>query len=163
MYGCPSCEVGNCTPCPMCGDYDPLYAEHGPRYFDRVGNPIPMGRWGELAQDFNYKCLRKTTVGQVEVSTVWLGLDHRMLWGPPLIFETMLFEVEPSVSEPSEFFPQSFEYYETVAIDGEDQWRYTTETEALKGHERVVARLRLSHDALMAEIGRMQLVRLGDG
>lgn len=53
----------------------------------------------------------------VEVSTVFLGLDHN--WGPvgpPLLFETMVFGSD---------------------LDG-SQWRYATWDEAVAGHERVV-------------------------
>jgi hypothetical protein len=53
---------------------------------------------------------------------VWLGFDHGF-GGAPLIFETMIF-----------------------GYDGDDQqWRYSTEREALKGHDRAVA---LCKDAL---------------
>jgi len=61
----------------------------------------------------------KTTVGSVDVSTVFLVLDHNWGDGPPLVFETMVFGGE-----------------------GEPQWRYATWDEAIAGHERVVAALR---------------------
>jgi hypothetical protein len=52
--------------------------------------------------------------GGVEVSTVFLGLDHNWGGGEPLLFETMIFGGE---------------------LDGE-QWRYSTWEEAEKGHKR---------------------------
>jgi len=55
----------------------------------------------------------------VEVSTVFLGIDHQFGDGPPLLFETMLFSD-----------------YE------EKEWRYSTWDEAAAGHERVVAELK---------------------
>ena len=55
------------------------------------------------------------------VSTVWLGLDHSFgREGPPLIFETMLFERD-SWSE-------------------EDVARHSTLEEAEAGHRRMVAK-----------------------
>lgn len=58
----------------------------------------------------------KTTIGDVNISTVFLGLDHRFGDGPPLVFETMIFGGEHN----------------------EDQWRYSTWDEAMKGHEAAV-------------------------
>lgn len=52
------------------------------------------------------------------VSTVWLGLNHNWGFGPPLIFESMLFG------------PNG---YGDLDIN-----RYSTETEAKAGHERMV-------------------------
>lgn len=54
------------------------------------------------------------------VSTVFLGLDHSYIGGgPPVVFETMVFTDDHS--------------------HGEDQERYCTWDEAVKGHERYVA------------------------
>ncbi|SPA03543.1 protein of unknown function (plasmid) [Cupriavidus taiwanensis] len=36
--------------------------------------------------------LAETTVGEFYISTVFLGLDHQWADGPPLIFETMVYE-----------------------------------------------------------------------
>ena len=48
--------------------------------YDRAGAPISMERWGELFEDFEYKVVAKKSLAlgddRVEVSTVWLGLDH---------------------------------------------------------------------------------------
>lgn len=79
---------------------------------DANGNPValpdcqyPKAHWQ-----------RKTRVGLVEVSTVFLGLDHRYCGddGPPILFETMIFG------------------------DGRDDYqeRYVTLAEAEAGHRR---------------------------
>ena len=48
--------------------------------------------WGTWFQDFDNRRVAQTKLGPVEVSTVFLGLDHRWLGGgPPLLFETMVF------------------------------------------------------------------------
>lgn len=60
-------------------------------------------------------------VREAWVSTVWLGIDLGYWgWGPPIIFETMIFGGE------------------------HDSWceRYATKEAALAGHERVVAALK---------------------
>ena len=88
--------------------------------YDRQGRPIAtIEEWGRLHADMAYKRVAETTVGRLWVSTVWLGLDHSFGDGPPLIFETMVF----------------------VAGEGGtdlDCIRYSTEAEALEGHQRVV-------------------------
>jgi hypothetical protein len=68
-----------------------------PMYYDRAGNAIDMGRWLDLHQDFGYCTVAETIVGGVwRVHTAWMGIDHQYLWGPPLIFETMTFELAES-------------------------------------------------------------------
>jgi len=57
----------------------------------------------------------------VEVSTVFLGIDHNHTGkGPPVLFETMTFD----------------------DYGGGDQWRYSTWAEAVAGHNAAVDRLR---------------------
>lgn len=61
---------------------------------DADHQPIPatMLQWAEQLSDINARIVRKSRIGEVEVSTVFIGLDHRWLGkGPPLIFETMIF------------------------------------------------------------------------
>jgi hypothetical protein len=94
-------------------------------YFDRDGKPMPddwLDRKKHGRRVLNWIHNRRvacTTVGDVAVSTAWLGLDHGG-GGVPLIFETMIFGGE---------------------FDGEMQ-RYHTEEDALEGHLRVLHRLR---------------------
>lgn len=63
-----------------------------------VAEPDLM-KWGEWMQKAN-RTVRKDTatvklagqpIGEVRVSTVFLGLDHSFGEGPPLLFETMVF------------------------------------------------------------------------
>lgn len=76
------------------------------------------GKWFEQADDERRVGLTK--VGKIEVSTVFLGLDHNYSHeGSPILFETMVF-----------------------GGDGEPCWRYCTREEALTGHKKVVAYLR---------------------
>jgi hypothetical protein len=60
----------------------------------------------------------RDTIRDWEVSTVFLGLDHQFGSGPPVLWETMVFGPEPW---------------------SEWQDRYTSRTDALAGHARVVA------------------------
>lgn len=87
------------------------------RYFDRDGSPIPMLTWARKLEDRDYCRVARTTVREgVDVSTVWLGLNHRWDDGAPLIFETMVFR----------------------AGHGRDYQRYSTLAEAQAGHEVAV-------------------------
>ena len=62
-------------------------------------------------------------IGDVRVSTVFLGVDHQFnLGGPPLLYETMVFG---------------------GTLD-EEMRRYPTRAAALKGHARMVKRVRQS-------------------
>jgi len=63
------------------------------------------------------RAVGKSTIGDVFVSTVFLGVDHNFGGGPPLLFETMVFR---------------------GSLD-ECQWRYSTWEEAEAGHAAVVA------------------------
>jgi hypothetical protein len=90
-----------------------------PWYYNRAGEPVSLEEWAHLFEDVSYRRVAETTIGDVWVSTVFLGFDHQMFDGPPLIFETMIFGGNH---------------------DGE-QWRYSTEAEALANHRFIVAAL----------------------
>jgi hypothetical protein len=86
-------------------------------YFDRQGRPITHDEWAAMADQ---KRVAEAWVGQLWVSTVWLGLNHSYAPdGPPIIFETMVF--------PRWDFADLFSR------------RYATEAEALAGHREAVA------------------------
>lgn len=61
-------------------------------YFGPDGRPIGLGEWSARFEDIDSRRVDATIIGDVRVSTVWLGLDHGDGGdGPPLIFETMIF------------------------------------------------------------------------
>lgn len=96
------------------------------KFYDRQGVEISMERYAQLHIDFDYKVLKQDDVLTPDgdmywVSTVWLGMNHNYFdKGPPLIFETMVFEDGMS----------------DVYCD-----RYPTERSAREGHALVVASL----------------------
>jgi hypothetical protein len=70
----------------------------------------------------------------IEVSTVWLGLDQNFCpGGRPLIFETMLFVPQTKIWVD----PWGHVWHNSRESIG-DQWRYSTEEEALLGHKMQV-------------------------
>jgi hypothetical protein len=59
------------------------------------------------------RIIERTSIGEImQVSTVFLGIDHQWLKGPPLLFETMIFGLK----------------------SGEYQERHSTLAEAIQGH-----------------------------
>jgi len=94
-------------------------------YYDRQGNPIPMLMWAALYEAGHRVAL--DVIGDVTISTVWLGLNHNFSGiGPPLIFETLVFAVD-----------------RRPLGDLEDHmWRWSTEVQALAGHDQAVSMVR---------------------
>lgn len=92
-------------------------------YYDRNGDPMSMLDWTRRFEDNTYKRVAFDQVGDIDISTVWLGLDHNFSGtGSPLIFETIVFGGPPDV-------------------DNETQ-RYATEAEARAGHAAWLERAR---------------------
>jgi len=89
------------------------------RFYNREGNEIGLLEWVKTSVDLEYKVVKRTEVGKTSISTVWSGLDHNFRKGPPLIFQTMIFDKDSEL----------------------DQWQkgYSTLGEAEAGHLRAVA------------------------
>lgn len=55
--------------------------------------PADSATWSQWIRTYREnKIVRQEAVGDRFVSTVFLGLDHQYGDGPPLVFETMVFE-----------------------------------------------------------------------
>lgn len=99
--------------------------DFGPRFYAVNGRRMTLMEWSHALGQYrhigeDYVRIRGHTY---RVSTVWLGLDHN--WnpsGPPLIFETMVFE-------------HGLIYNDMMA-------RYSTLTDARRGHITMVRGLR---------------------
>ena len=80
---------------------------------------VPLLEWAMKFEDGDSRRVAKTQVGDTEVSTVFLGIDHNFGDdGPPLLFESMTFPDQMTCE------------------------RYATWDEAQAGHDRIVAALR---------------------
>lgn len=105
-----------------------------PKQYDRKGQPIELMKWACLAGDDDYKTVARTFMADVIVSTEWVGFDDSFgLDGGPLIFTTMVFTRVPN--------PQRDFTGHVREWDDDERGRWSTEAEALVGHERVVAEL----------------------
>ena len=97
-----------------------------PRYYvlDENDEPRPamLLEWGAFMADASRRRLARTACdGDVLVSTVFLGLDHSHREDdPPVLWETMVFG----------------------GLFDQQQRRYRSREEALRGHEEMVARVR---------------------
>ena len=81
--------------------------------------PVPVMRWAVWFETADRK-VALTKIGEAEISTVFLGLDHNFSGeGAPVLYETLVFGGK---------------------LDGE-MMRYTTHEEALAGHVRMVTRV----------------------
>lgn len=85
-------------------------------YYDRDGTPMTMMAWAMKLESAEARDVAFDEMGDVHVSTVWIGLNHNWGSGAPLIFETMIFG----------------------GVNDQYQERYATEEQALAGHERIV-------------------------
>jgi hypothetical protein len=84
---------------------------------------MEWGEWWEAnSRAGGRRFLARTALEKVWVSTVFLGADHGLGDGPPLIFESMVFPLD-SVAD----------------LDGK---RYSTYAEALHGHAALVRKWR---------------------
>lgn len=95
------------------------------RYYNRKGKPITLTQWAEEFEDSESRRVDVTQVDvtqvdYMEVSTVFLGLNHQFGEGPPLIFETMVFG---------------------GPLNDECE-RYSTEAQAKLGHAAMVGRVK---------------------
>jgi hypothetical protein len=94
---------------------------------DNEGNPVPepdIYKWAGWHADIGNRRVAYTTLDDGSyVSTVFLGTDHNFMQdGPPVLWETMTFNVPNDL--------------------GEFQERYTSEADARAGHLRIVKMLR---------------------
>ena len=89
-------------------------------YYDFDGNKIEMKKWSQIWNS-QERFLAQDEVNEYFVSTVWLGMNHNVEGGEPLIFETMTF---------AQGEDKKFDEY---------QWHYSTKEEALAGHAHAIA------------------------
>jgi hypothetical protein len=83
---------------------------------------MEWGEWWEANSRGGRRFLARTALEKVWVSTVFLGADHGLGDGPPLIFESMVFPLDSMAD-----------------LDGK---RYSTYAEALHGHAALVRKWR---------------------
>lgn len=94
------------------------------KFYDREGKEIKLLEWTRMIENPKYRVVKQTAVKKVRVSTIWLGLDHGFGKGPPLIFETIIFDKDSELDQREE--------------------KYSTLEEAIAGHLKAVALVKKS-------------------
>jgi hypothetical protein len=89
---------------------------------------LEWGQWFGTAD----RHVNKTKVGDVDISTVFLGIDHNYGSGPPLLFETMAFGGK---------------------LDQECE-RYSTWIQAEQGHQAMVERVKKAQPPLSSNLNK---------
>jgi hypothetical protein len=98
--------------------------------------------WARWIEDCHAeRVVKQEDVGDLWISTVFMGLDHNFLDGPPMLFETMIFRYanEQDRQEAREHgFTSTFKH---ATLEGEDvpMWRSPTWEMALEDHAEAVA------------------------
>lgn len=95
------------------------------KYILKDGVPVPepdLLTWAKWFENDDNRRVAFTKIGNVDVSTIFLGIDHAFFGGKPVLFETMVFGGEMD----------------------QRQERYYILEEAMIGHERVVSMVRNS-------------------
>jgi hypothetical protein len=104
---------------------------------DHVPYPVEMDEWARWYGTRDGRHVGSTETQLYWVSTVFMGLDHnRHPDGPPILFETMVFERERTVTEMP--WGQLKSLRKSVDEDGFFN-RYATWAEAETGHAEIVA------------------------
>lgn len=99
-------------------------------HYDFEGKPIDPLTWASML-DSPARIVGHTAIGEVHVSTVWIGIDHGFgQTERPLIYETMIFRPD----------------------DYDETYRYATLADAQLGHSRLVAELELLAGALGVDV-----------
>lgn len=89
-------------------------------FYDRRGSPISVSEFEEAFEDIDKVVLDRTFAGDLEISTVWTGVDLSLGERTPKIFETSIFRVGP--------------LGRCGFVDVAE--RYATEAQARDGHKR---------------------------
>jgi hypothetical protein len=104
-------------------------------YYDVDGESISIGVWAMLLEKKGawqgpgtFGWVDQTPVGDMVVSTIWLGLDHNFHWPPvekpAAIFETMIFQLTGMMFD--------------IDYGGLAEWRYPSKEAARAGHDHAV-------------------------
>jgi hypothetical protein len=98
---------------------------------DRTPVAVDMMTWARAFQRRHDKTVAgkpdpwsvaNTEIGNIRISTVFLGLDHNFRGGEPILFETMIFGGPLN----------------------DEQWRYRTYAEAERGHQDAVTKAKIA-------------------
>lgn len=97
--------------------------------------------WARFIEDISKRRVAEDFTKHYHISTVFLGLDHSWGRGPPILFESMVFERQAEIQE---VFGKLRPVHEDV-----EQWRYATWDDAVTGHKAILRRYRRAEEEAM--------------
>jgi hypothetical protein len=103
-------------------------------YIEKDGVPVIAPDGARSFPSMEERRVAYDDLGHARVSTVFLSLDHGYGDGPPVLYETMVFDERPPSVCPT--------CGQTTRNDDGDSERYCTREEALTGHARYVEKWR---------------------
>ena len=121
-----------------------LDAEHRP-----IGEP-DLDVWARWMMDFdNHRRVAEDFTRFHRISTVFLGFDHGWGKGPPILFETMVFEREAAIKET---FGRLMPVHDDV-----EQWRYASWDDAVTGHAAILSRYRRAEEEALKAMAKAKI------
>ena len=110
-------------------------------YILENGKPkaVSLLEWAKWIEDLENKRIDYSEVGPWFVSTVFLGIDHGFGGGPPVLFETMVFERK--LTEKKGFPEIGIGPYSCHQDLDEYTERYCHLEDAREGHKKIVEQL----------------------
>ena len=108
--------------------------------------------WAQWYSDHSKRRVAEDYTRFYRLSSVFLGIDHNFSEnGPPLLFETMLFEREATIK----LFWGKLRTYNEEAFSDQDetQWRFATWDDTYANHQAILRRL-LKQEAVAEELAR---------
>lgn len=98
-------------------------------YIEKDGIPVSVSENGFRFPSLDERRVASDHTEYAWISTIFLALDHGYGYGPPVLYETMVFPKENDRTCPTCGHEKS--------VDGDSE-RYCTREEALAGHARYV-------------------------
>lgn len=96
-------------------------------YRDKLGRPIETDELDLLLRNREYVVVKQDVVNNYFVSTIWLGVPFGLGIGAHQYFETIVFDIPPTIKDPYKTTGEILEIY-----------RYHNLVEAEAGHEEVI-------------------------
>jgi hypothetical protein len=112
---------------------------------------VPMLTWARWLENFDNRRVALDTTQLFEVSTVFLGCNHGWGKGPPILFETMVFERQAEIKK-------IFGKLMPVRNDTEC-FRYSSWDDAVTGHQSTLRRLQKTEDDALAKLPKLRAKR----
>ena len=83
-------------------------------YVNKDLQPITLEEWGRFFEDFNYRLVARTPLGNVTINTVWTGIN--LPFGTP--FETAIFQDNEMIDDERHCTEEQAKDYHLMMVIG---------------------------------------------